>query len=387
MATPRYFIGLMSGTSVDAIDAALVACHGDLLTGTSELCGHIQYPWPDALRAELLAVMAPATVTTQQICRLHDEVAREFAHAVAELLRTTGVTASAITAIGSHGQTVCHLPPTASNPAPGCTLQLGSVSTLAVLTGIPVIGDFRPADMAVGGQGAPLVPWTDALLLQHPTHIRCVQNIGGIGNVTWLPQRDARPSLCAFDTGPGNMLMDAAVQRVTHNAQRYDRGGALARQGRIHAELFASLSADPYFQRPPPKSAGREQFGVALLERILAQFPAIPAPDLIATLTHLTVWSIADAYARYLPQWPAEVIVCGGGAENTYLMEQLHTALNQHQPTKVLKIDDLGIRNAAKEALSFALLAAASYDGIPANVPSVTGASRAVILGVRASGR
>ncbi len=399
----RLIIGLMSGTSVDAIDAALVKISGNAGRHRAKVLAHLEHRWPAALRARLLAIMAPANTATQEICELNFLVARQFAAATLALLQREGISPKTITALASHGQTICHLPPkggrhTARPKAAGSTLQLGDASVLATLTGIPTVGNFRPADMAAGGQGAPLVPWADDALLAHPTKTRCVQNIGGIANVTFLPPLDggkARPPVIAFDTGPGNMLLDAAVTLLTSGRQSFDKNGRLAAKGSLDAALFRQLQAHDYFSRRPPKSTGREDFGMPFAKKLLASIEnqksgAAPAiGNILHTLTRLTAWSIADAYLHFLPRLPDEVILCGGGADNPVLVRMLQEELatltsdfTQPHPPKLLRIDDFGIPNKAKEAASFALLAAATLDGIPGNLPSVTGAARPVILGV-----
>ena len=275
----------------------------------------------------------------------------------------------------------------------GATLQLGDVSVIATLTGITSVGNFRPADMAVGGQGAPLVPWTDNVLLSHKTKTRCVQNIGGIANVTFLPASQIsnlkfpNPVL-AFDTGPGNMLLDAAVSLATDGKHTFDKNGRLAGKGVLDMKLFRHLQAHPYLSRRPPKSTGREEFGLPFARELLAT-GHWPLTTLLATLTRFTAWSIADAYLHFLPTLPDEVIVCGGGADNPVLMAMLREEMGKlisefvgPKKIPVQRIDAFGIANKSKEAASFALLGAATLDGVPANLPSVTGASRPVVLGV-----
>jgi len=366
----RLILGLMSGTSVDGIDAALVRVTG---RGQyrAEVVAHTEQAWPARLRKRLLAAMAPAETTTQEICTLNVLVAEQFAAAALKCLRAAGVKPGDVDAIGSHGQTLCHLPPES-------TLQVGSVSTIAALTGIRTVGDFRLADMAFGGQGAPLVPFADACLLRHKTLTRCVQNIGGIANVTFLPAW-GRGEVIAFDTGPGNMAMDAIVRRTS--GARFDKGGRMAARGTLDVRLLKTLQKMAYFKAPPPKSTGRELFGEKFVAGLRGR-----GDDLVHTLTRLTAWSIADAYQRFLPSWPDEVIPCGGGAYNDTLVGMLAEELAARGPApRVRMIDDFGIANKAKEAASFAILAAATLDGIAGNVPSVTGASQPCVLGVVAS--
>ncbi|HVT81121.1 MAG TPA: anhydro-N-acetylmuramic acid kinase [Phycisphaerae bacterium] len=411
----RLMIGLMSGTSVDAIDAALVVVSRRGEQYGAKVVGHVEHRWPKKLRERLLAVMAPAETSTAEICELNFLVAREFAAAVEKLLRHAEVAAKSVAAVASHGQTVCHLPPQSKiknqKSKIGSTLQLGDPSVIATLTGMMTVGNFRPADMAVGGQGAPLVPWTDDVLFAHATKTRCVQNIGGIGNVTYVPSLRTHPQtwtfytpksvntesfevrepVIAFDTGPGNMVMDAVVSMATGGRQRFDRGGRLAGKGAVDVRLFRELQAHPYFSRRPPKSTGREEFGVAFASRVMAMAKRkqLSLEVVVHTLARLTAWSIADAYLHFLPRLPEEIILCGGGADNPVLVRMLgeefaglRSEFVKQAPPEIRRIDAFGIPNKAKEAASFAILGAATLDGVAGNLPSVTGARRPVVLGV-----
>jgi anhydro-N-acetylmuramic acid kinase len=415
MPKDRIIIGLMSGTSVDAIDAAVVRVRGISPRLTQRVLHLETYRWPPTLRQRLLAAMAPAETTTQRLCQLNADVAYHFAQAALRAIAAAGISAAKVTAIASHGQTICHLPPPVGRPLHSqlpSTLQIGDPSIIATLTGIPTVGNFRAADMALGGQGAPLVPWTDAVLLQHATKTRCIQNIGGIANVTYLPPRPSTPSnarpkprksrahddaahttiiphsIRAFDTGPGNMLIDATVSLGTDGKKAFDRNGKMAARGKVSDRFFRALQIHPYFDRPPPKSTGREDFGMHLARQFFRPGIDLSLEDKIATLTYLTAWSIADAYFNHLPGPPDEVIVCGGGADNPTLMRMLAQQLKSispEKPIRLARIDDFGIPNKAKEALSFALLGAATLDHVPANIPSVTGGSRPAVLGVVAN--
>jgi anhydro-N-acetylmuramic acid kinase len=397
-------LGLMSGTSVDAIDAALVQItRKPHHRYAAKVLAHHERSWPKKLRARLLAAMAPAQTTTQELCELNTLVAHEFAAAVEQLLAATNTPREQITALASHGQTLCHLPPPAKSKIEnqklkiGSTLQLGDPSTLATLTDIQTVANFRPADIALGGQGAPLVPFADAALLSHPTKSRAIQNIGGIANVTFLPPLTTQHSalstspVLAFDTGPGNMLIDALISLSTNGKHRFDKNARLASKGALNLPLFRHLQHHPYFIKAPPKSTGREHFGLPFAHQLLARPETrnLKLETLLHTATRLTAWSIADAYLHFLPQVPDEVILCGGGADNPLLVQMLteeFATLASPQtntvPPKIRRIDDFGIPNKAKEAASFALLAAATLDRHPANLPSVTGASRPAILGV-----
>jgi anhydro-N-acetylmuramic acid kinase len=259
---------------------------------------------------------------------------------------------------------------------------LGEPAVIAERTGCTVIADFRPRDMAAGGQGAPLVPFVDFLLFSEPGVTRAVQNLGGIGNVTYLRAGGTAAEVLAFDTGPGNMTLDAAVRRVTDGQQAADLEGRLARMGRVIPELLAELLADPYLAQPPPKSTGRERYGEPFVAALWDR--GVRGADLIATLTAFTAASIADAYRRWLPGPVDEVILGGGGARNPVLVERLTAAL---APAQVRRHADLGIPDDAKEAIAFALLGYETLHGRPANLPSATGASHSVLLGTIVPGR
>lgn len=367
----------MSGTSADGIDAAACRIVGRGAAMRATFLSHVHVSYPAGRRRELLRCMAPAACRTEALCRLDVEIGRQFARAALRMMRKMGWTARDVSVIGSHGQTICH------EPSAGRTWQIGRAAEIAARTGCAVVSDFRSADVALGGQGAPLVPWTDWLLLRDANNARAVQNIGGIANVTLLPAGGDAARVEAFDTGPGNMVMDELVRLATRGGAQYDRHGRRAASGVIRDELLRYWLRHPFFRRRPPKSCGREEFGRAFVTEARRRFGARrwPLSDWLATAAALTCESIARAYGqigRDRGIRPQEIVLCGGGARNATLRRMLADRL---RPARVVVIDELGIPAIAKEALSFALLACACLDGAPANLPNVTGARRPVVLG------
>lgn len=365
-------IGLMSGTSLDGIDAALVdfADNGDfkMLAFTST-----EYP---PQKRELLHE-AIVNGDAAALCIAHAELGEWFAIAARQVIEAAGLHARDITAIGSHGQTVWHVPPAGTER--GSTLQLGCPATIAERTGIAVVSDFRSRDMAAGGHGAPLVPFVDRLLFSHPSKRRVLQNIGGVANLTWVPRRGETAPLVAFDTGPGNTLINSAVEIATNGNESFDRDGMRAARGRIDAKLLAELMADEYYTRQPPKSTGREYFGKPYVQEIVRRHPELESDSLVATLTALTARTIADAMQAWvITKGVDEIVVTGGGSRNPTLMRWLAEAL---APVPVLSGREAGVDPDAKEAIAFAALAWAHLKRIPGNVPEATGARGPRILG------
>ncbi|MGA9378225.1 MAG: anhydro-N-acetylmuramic acid kinase [Phormidium sp.] len=379
-------IGLISGTSVDGIDAALVEISGTELDLKIELLAGKTYPYPPVLREKILAVCAGAAISMAELAELDDTIGQLFAQA-AQNIQTDHPKAELI---GSHGQTVYHRPPNQpkSNTSLGYSLQLGRGEVIAQLTGINTINNFRLADIACGGQGAPLVPRVDAFLLSHPTEHRCIQNIGGIGNVTYLPPRNQEnwlQSVYGWDTGPGNALLDLAVQYFTAGSKTYDKNGDWAASGTPCFPLVERWLKHPFFQETPPKSTGRELFGVDYLQNCLADIKEyeLTSGDFLATLTELTVASIVQSYHNFLPKMPDKVLICGGGSRNLYLKKRLETNLNLNLETTipVLATDEVGLSADSKEAIAFAVLAYWRNQQIPGNLTQVTGAQKEVTLG------
>ena len=375
-------VGLISGTSADGIEAAVVELNGAPPTLAWQLVKHLHVAHPQTLRDEILACVRPETGTVDRLCALNFALGEAFARAALQAIAAAGLTPAQIDLIGSHGQTLWHIPADMPNAS---TLQLGEPAVIAERTGITTIANFRTRDMAAGGHGAPLVAYVDTLLLSHPTLTRAAQNIGGIGNVTFLPpasnnQRDASQQPFAFDTGPGNMLIDDAASRATHGAWTFDRDGALAARGRVDETLLAELMREPYLRQAPPKTTGRELFGAQFGARVWEKAHArgLRDEDIVATMTAFTARSIAQAYRDFLPVPPDQVIVSGGGAHNPVLMAMLR---DQLAPAQVLRSDDLGLSSEAKEAIAFAVLAYETWFGRPGNLATATGARHPVVLG------
>ena len=371
----RFAIGLMSGTSFDAIDAVLIRAAGSGTRMKVNLVGHCEKPFEPAFRERIARVRNGFPVRIAEISELNRDLGERFADAAIEVAAKSGVSLDAVTVIGSHGQTVAH----AGGPG-GHTLQLGDPAVIAIRTGVVTVGDFRQADVAAGGQGAPLVPFADWLLLRSETVNRAVQNFGGIANVTYLPAGGGLEQVVAFDTGPGNMVIDRAISLLTEGGEIIDTDGRTARRGIADKGLLMQLMNHPYFSIAPPKSAGAQNFGNEFTDRVVndAVDRNMREADILATLTEMTAESVAHAYASYLPGDVDEVIVCGGGTRNLTLMTMLRKKLRN---AVVRDISEFDIESKAKEALSFAVLALASLDGVPNNVPQATGAADAVVLG------
>lgn len=380
----KLVLGLMSGTSADGIDAALVKIAGAPPRIRAQLQNFAALPFRGEIRAAVLRVAEGATTTTGAISQLNFRLGELFARAALEACRRFGIAPRRIALIGSHGQTIYHQGAASRlfGARIASTLQIGEPSVIAARTGITTVGDFRPADIAMGGQGAPLVPFVDYLLYGHPKLGRAALNLGGIGNVTVIP-RGAKPNrVFAFDTGPGNMVVDALIRRFTRGKQTYDRNAQLARRGRALPRLLNALLRDPYLRQRPPKSSGREQYGAAFVERLITlgrKEKARPA-DLVRTATIFTALSVVDAMHRWvLPKVRIhQLVVSGGGAHNPLVLAQIAAAL---PGIEVLPSSAFGVPEDAKEAFAFAILAYETYHQRPANLPSATGARRPAVLG------
>ena len=363
-----HLIGLMSGTSMDGVDAALVRF--DDAAALPELLARRTTPLPEGLQEELLALAQPGGNELDRLMRLDGTVARLFARAVREVLDQAGMSPDQIRALGSHGQTVRHVP---AGPEP-YTVQIGNPSLIAELTGITTVADFRRRDLAAGGQGAPLAPAFHAAFFRSPAENRIVLNIGGIANITRLAA-DAQIPVSGFDTGPGNLLLDAWIRY--RRGMAFDENGMWGAGGKVLPALLNALLADPYFRAPPPKSTGRELFHLDWLNARLATLPAVNPQDVQATLQELTAVSIAEAIRRCAGE-AQRVLVCGGGVHNPAVLARLQAKL----PGVIVESTAVaGIDPDFVEAVGFAWLAKRTLDGLPGNVPAVTGARGERILG------
>jgi len=371
----------MSGTSADGIDAVVAEIAGSGRRLRARVRAHLHQPFPMALRQRILRLCLHGTVA--EICELNFVLGEQFARAALAAIRRAKRKPRDIAAIGSHGQTIHHLP----NARTPSTLQIGEAAIIAERTGITTVADFRVRDMAAGGQGAPLVPYADWALFTDRDRPRLVQNIGGIANLTFLPAGAKLDDVIAFDTGPGNMVMDALVATLTEGRQTFDRDGRWAARGIVSLKLLAEMMAHPFLRRRPPKTTGREEFGEMFRDRVLASARRLRLrpEDIVATATAFTAASIADAYLRFVfSRLPAsqrgglQIILGGGGAENPTLRRMLAERIGVGE---LLTHEDFSIANAAKEALAFAILAHETLLGQPGNVPSATGARRAAVLG------
>ena len=382
-------VGLMSGTSLDGIDAALLAIRGgDPDAAECRLLSFVSRPYADPERVRLRAA-AEDRAATSELCRLHAELGEWLAGAVAEACRAADVDPARVEAVGSHGQTVWHDPP--GEGTTGASLQLGSPAVVAERTGIPVVADFRARDVAAGGHGAPLVPFADRILFAARGRRRALQNLGGMGNVTLLPPRDADEAPLGFDTGPGVALLDAAAEMATGGELRCDVDGEMAAAGSVDEELVDRLARTPFLHEPPPRSTGREVFGAPMVRDLAEERGLVEGepeegwPDLLATLTAFTARTVGDAYRRWVvPRGVDEVYLTGGGARNPALVEAIRREL---EPLPLRPSRELDVDPDAREAAAFAVLAWAHLRGIPGNVPGVTGARGPRVLGSFTPGR
>jgi anhydro-N-acetylmuramic acid kinase len=375
----RLVVGLMSGTSADGTDAALCEITGAGESTRARVLAHLTIPFARPLRERIYAL---ADADASEVCEVNVLIGETFADAVLAVCREAGVELGDVHLVGSHGQTAAHRPRSAGRL--GATLQIGEAAVITERTGLPVVCDFRARDVAAGGEGAPLVPLVDHLLFRAPGVRRAIQNIGGIANVTLIGA--GFDDLVAFDTGPGNMALDAVARAASRGVEAYDVDGRRAARGQVDAELLAELHRHPFLALAPPKSTGRDLFGRSfvypLLDRFGARAPSAPGlsplDDLLATLTRFTAETIARAYREHLPAPPDEIYLCGGGAANPTLRGHLEALC---APTPVRDTGALGVVPKAKEAVAFAVLANETLFGHPGNVPRATGARGPRVLG------
>ena len=381
-------IGLISGTSADGIDAALMDISGGPPEGSLSLLRYETIPYPKGLQKRLIEL--PTRGTVLELCHLNFFLGELFAEAAFKIAARASLDIHQVDLIGSHGQTVYHLPAPIKERGRRIrsTLQIGEPSVIAHRTGVTTVGDFRPRDIAAGGQGAPLTPGFHYKLFYHPDRSRLIVNIGGISNLTAILAGKGLEAVLAFDSGPGNMVIDGVMQRRTRGRVRMDVRGRMAGRGVVHKKLLGELLRHPFLRQSPPKTTGREAFGLKWVDRILKRGKAlrISTADLVATVTLFTARSIAQSYFQFLAANGSfhEVIVGGGGTLNPTLIRFL---TNEFSPIPVKRFEDFGMDSKAIEAMAFALMAYETVSGVPGNVPSATGAKEAVILGKIVPGR
>jgi len=372
------YAGVMSGTSMDGIDVALVDFAGEAErpAGSDVVTFHTER-YADDQRDRLREAVEEPRSGVRDLCALNFELGRLMADAVATACSVAGIAPGDLAAIGSHGHTVWHQPPGGLGDPPGATLQIGEGAVLAERLGVPVVADFRVRDVAAGGHGAPLTAYFDWLLLSSPDAARGVQNIGGMANLTALPRQGSDESPIAFDTGPGVALIDAAARALTRGKREFDVDGMMAAAGDVVPDALGEWLRDPFFTTAPPRTTGRERFGSAPLLEWLERHSILAGSDLMATISEVTARSIADSM-RWVPFDLDEVYLCGGGARNPVLRERLEALL---APRPIRLLEALGWNGDAREAAAFALLARQHLLGVPASAPWATGASGPRVLG------
>ncbi|MES5866609.1 anhydro-N-acetylmuramic acid kinase AnmK [Bacillus cereus group sp. RP32] len=374
-----YVAGVMSGTSLDGIDVALVHIEGSGVGSKVELIHFTTVPFSNDIKNEIQQALSIENSNVQLICSLNFKLGLCFADAVKEVCKEANFPLGQLDLIGSHGQTIYHQPQQDGSMIPS-TLQIGEPAVIAYETKTTVISNFRTMDMAAGGQGAPLVPYSEIILYRHQTKNRLLQNIGGIGNVTVIPSKLSEKSVIAFDTGSGNMIMDEVCQRLFQLP--YDQNGKIAKQGVVVEEVLTYCMNHPFLKMSPPKSTGREQFGEEFVSELLKRFEKHSKENILTTVTMFTASSIVHQYKEFiLPYYEIdEVILGGGGSYNDTLVEMIRYGLKEEKCALFLQ-EDIGYSSEAKEAIAFAILANETYHRNPSNVPSATGAKQSVVLG------
>ncbi|WP_404431288.1 anhydro-N-acetylmuramic acid kinase [Sutcliffiella horikoshii] len=376
----RIGIGIMSGTSVDGVDVALISVRGSGEELSYQQLAFDTVDIPQTLRREIFKQFNPTESSVDKLCSLNFELGQLFASAARSVVGNAGLRIEDIDFIGSHGQTIYHIPVDQQDMSlVKSTMQIGEASVLAEVFQCPVVSDFRVRDMAAGGEGAPLVPYIDHLLFRSDTENIALQNIGGIGNVTYLPRGGSASDVIAFDTGPGNMIMDEAMNILTDGQFLFDNDGELAANGTVNEDILKELMAHPYFTLPVPKSTGRELFGAAFTRKLVDRMLEIglSSADIMATVTMFTALTVVDQLGRFLPGGVDTLVVSGGGAYNATLLRYLKELGGFVVKTQ----EDLGFSSESKEAVAFALLANETLFGVPNNVPTATGAAKQVVLG------
>lgn len=382
-AAPRLLVGLMAGTSLDGVDAALVRVTGRATAPHVRLLHFISVPYSPIVRRRLLRIAAGRSVPAGEVSQLNFLLGMLFADATIEVCRKAGVAPGRLAGIGSHGQTIFHQgrPTIEAGHKVSSTFQIAEPAVIAERTGAVVVANFRTADLAAGGQGAPLVPLLDYLLLSDKNEGTVALNIGGIANVTVIAANAAPEDVYGFDTGPGNMIMDGLVRAFTGGHRHYDSSGRLAARGKVIKDLLALALRYDFFHKPPPKSAGREQFGEEFVRRVfLSNLPHVRKEDLLRTANELTAATVAGALRQFVfPRVDIKrLVISGGGTHNRLLMSRIVELL---PGIEVVRSDAFGLPVDAKEAIAFAILADRTLNGLPGNLPAVTGASKAVVLG------
>ena len=386
----RNVIGLMSGTSCDGIDACLVKITGNGLSTEIDIIEFETYPYKKEIRESIFDTSKKQTGTVDKVCQLNFTLGKLFADAARQIAGKSSIPISDIDVIGSHGQTIYHISSLKekADRKVRSTLQIAEPSVIAQETGVTTVGDFRTRDIAAGGEGAPLVPYADFILFGKDGIGRAVQNIGGIANVTFLPAGCSINEIIAFDNGPGNMIIDRFAEIITEGKLKYDKDGELASKGKLNQDLLERLCSHPYLSIPPPKSTGREDFGIQFSDNLYEELKRdnVDFLDTITTVTVFTAKSISDSYRKYIqPSYKlSEVVMSGGGVYNPILFQFLKEYLEN---INIRKVEEFGIPSDAKEALAFAILANETICGNPGNVPSATGARERVVLGKIIPGR
>ncbi|QOR68789.1 anhydro-N-acetylmuramic acid kinase [Cytobacillus suaedae] len=372
----KLIVGLMSGTSLDGIDAALVEIEGHGKKTKVNLLEFETVAFTESEKGEILKLCTPETSSVDKICQMNVELGKKFSDAALHVIAKAGKQPNDIDLISSHGQTIYHMPHV------GATLQIGELAVISTNTGCVTVGDFRPSDMAVGGQGAPLVPFVDYLLFHDPSKGRILLNIGGMSNITVIPSTAKEDYILAFDTGPGNVLIDAIVQICTNGKETFDLGGNFAKAGMIDSQWLQNLvDSDTFVHKTPPKSTGREYYTTEMAQNLMSEGRerGLSFESIIATVTQFTVETIALNIEQCIQNGAdiSEILVGGGGVHNTFIMEQLQKRLKQN----VLSMEAINVSSDAKEAVAFAILGNEFIHGNTNNLPSATGAKRKTMMG------